>query len=261
MSRKNDYERVANLNKNKARLLTGSTIITLFLTLNEKNKWSESYPQFADYLSVIIAINSMLIVCYIAFEMRANYIFTKAEKQRKLQYLDNSFGTNFANSTVQNYFTQDQIQPGFYKLCVNCFENSFHTYNVVKAMQPKTYLKAAVVLVVFIFSASVGDKGVIRALIESILPLALIQDAIKTSIVITRLENIVENFRSFFNGLKHSDFTNKEPEAMKYIIEYETTLAWASMPTDSDLFFKLQDELAGEWEEIKKSYQINVVQN
>lgn len=256
MPQKNDYERVGSINKKKTYFLIISSVITLLLTLNEKYKLTHLYPELNDYLVVVIGLNSMLIVSYVSFEMRANYIFTKAEKLRRLQYLDNSFNTNFAGRRVENYFTQDQIEPGFYKLCVNCFENNFHTYNVVRSMQSKIFGKAVIVLMIFIFSASVGDKSTIRTLIESILPLALVQDAIKTSIIITRLEGILDSFKSFFTALKTSTFTNKEPEAMKLVIDYETTLAWASMPTDSAIFLAMRTELALEWEDLKREYQL-----
>jgi hypothetical protein len=253
---KSNYERVADINKKKMSILYTSTIITLLLTINEKYEFSSSYNVFEDYIPVIIAINLMLIVGYLVLDFRATYIFSRAERTRTLQYLDNSFDTNFAGRKVENYFTQDKLNPGFYKLAVNCFENLFHTLTVIKEMQSKVYIKAIVIVLVFVFSAAVGDKGIVRSLIEAILPLVLIQDAIKLSYFISRLENLTDNFKTFFTLIKTTDFNNKEPEAMRYVIEYETILAWASMPTDSKVFYKLQNQLASEWEELKGQYNI-----
>lgn len=253
---KSNYERVADINKRKAWILYTSTVITLLLTFNEKYKFTESHEELAVYVQLIIAINLMLIVGYLFLDFRATYIFSRAERTRTLQYLDNSFDTNFAGKKVENFFSQDKLTAGFYKLAVNCFENVYHTYSVTREMQSKVYSKAVIVVLVFIFSAAVGDKGVIRSLIEAILPLALLQDAIKLSLFISRLETLQDNFKAFFNNVKNSDFNNKEPEAMRYVIEYETTLAWASTPTDSKAFFKLRDKLAREWEELKVEYKI-----
>ena len=171
-------------------------------------------------------------------EVRENYIFSKAERNRTLQYVDNSFETNFAGKRAENYFTQDKLNPGFYKFCVNCFENTYHTFNIAKQMQYTVYLKAAIILVVFMFSATVGDKGIVRYLTESVLPLTLIQNAVRLSIFVTKLDYLKEGFTTFFTSIKNSGFDDKEPEALKNVITYETILAWASIPLDSIIFKK-----------------------
>ena len=141
-------------------------------------------------------------------------------------------------------------------MTVNCFENTVHTLAVLREMQKKVYYKVVVIAIVFIFSAAVGDKGMVRSLIEAILPLALVQDAIRFSMYISRLNAISDNFRSFFTSIKDSPFENRQPEAMRYVIEYETTLAWAAMPTESKIFFRLQKQLELDWDELKKDLNI-----
>lgn len=254
---KSNYERVNDINKRKNWLLYTSTIITLLLSVNEKYQFTSEYNAFEVYSQVIVALNLLLIVGYLIFDFRATYIFSRAERTRTLQYLDNSFDTNFAGRKVENYFSQEKLNSGFYKLSVNCFENVFHTVSITREMQPKAYVKAVIVVLVFVFSAAVGDKGIVRSIIEAILPLALLQEAIKLSFFILRLDNLLDNFKSFFTSIKTSDFINKEPEAMRYVIEYETTLAWASMPLDTKIFLKLKNQLASDWEILKIEYKIN----
>ncbi|MGA6119579.1 hypothetical protein [Sphingobacterium anhuiense] len=253
---KSNYERVTDINKRKVNLLYVSTILTLILTINEKYQFTKKHLDFDVYIQLIVAINLVFIVSYLIFDFRATYIFSKAERTRTLQYLDNSFDTNFAGRKVANYFSQEMLNPGFYKLSVNCFENVFHTFTITREMQSKAYIKAVIVIIVFVFSAAVGDKGIIRSLIEAILPLVLLQDAIKLSFFILRLENLLDNFKLFFTSIKSNGFSDKEPEAMRYVIEYETTLAWASIPLDSKVFFKLKDELASDWELLKDEFNI-----
>lgn len=253
---KTNYERVNDINKRKSWVLYISTFFTLIFTLNENFEITKVHPEFDVFYKTFVALNLVLIVGYLILDFRATYIYSRAERNRALQYLDNSFDTNFAGRKVENYFTQDKLAPGFYKLSVNCFENVFHTCSIAREMQSKAYFKAFIVILVFIFSAAVGDKGIVRSLIEAILPLALLQDAIKLSFFIIKLENLFDNFKSFFTGIKGSGFSNKEPEAMKYIIEYESTLAWASLPLDSHIFRKLRQPLAEEWEKLKQEYNI-----
>lgn len=251
-----DYDRVTRIGKYKTRFLIISTIITFILTINTKYQLSKPYKQLDDYIEVIIGINSVLVIFYIFLEIRENIIFSKAERNRTLQYVDNSFGTNFAGKRIENYFTQDQLNPGFYKCCVNCFENTFHTFHIAKKMQIPVYAKASAVFVILIFSATVGDKGTVRSITEAILPLSLIQSAVRQSIFVSKLDQLKEVWSSFFTSIKNDTFENREPEALKNVITYETTLAWASIPLDSKIFFEMQEELAKDWEVLKKEYQI-----
>lgn len=123
-------------------------------------------------------------------------------------------------------------------------------------MQLRMYTKAAIVALIFIFSALVGDKGIIRALIEAILPLAIIQDAIKVSIFITRLESLLDGYKSFFTSIQKTNFVDREAEAMKNVVDYEATLAWASIPLDNYIYNKLKDQLNAEWEDLKLKYNL-----
>lgn len=253
---KSDYERVNGIGKWKERIIYLSTFISFSLTLDEKYKVSDNSPDLKDYIQLVIGINSILVTLYILLEIRENYIFSKAERTRTLQYVDNSFDTNFSGKGIENYFTQDKLNPGFYKFCVNCFENTFHSFNIAKQMQVGVYTKAVVILIIFMFSATVGEKGIVRYLTEAILPLSLVQNAIKLSIFVTRLDSLHETFTSFFTSIRNSSFTDREPEALKNVITYETTLAWASIPLNSKIFFRMKDKLAEDWETLKTEYQI-----
>lgn len=253
---KSDYDRVATIGNYKSGILYCSTLLTLALTLNNKYEYSKTHKDLADYIEVIIGLNSILVLLYIILDIRENYIFSKAERSRTLQYVDNSFDTNFSGKKIDNYFTQDKLNPGFYKCCVNCFENTFHSFNIAKEMQFAVYAKAVIVLIVLMFSATVGDKGIVRYLTEAILPLSLIQNAVKLSIFVSRLDTLQETFTTFFSSVKNGTFKDKEPEALKNVVTYETTLAWASIPLDSSIFKKKQKELAQDWEQIKIDFKI-----
>ncbi|MDJ1473375.1 hypothetical protein [Xanthocytophaga flava] len=256
---KSDYDIVGDINYWKDIILYVSTFITFSLTIEEKFKITEikAYAQYSDIKDVLIAINVLLAILYVVMELTANYIFTNAENNRRLQYLDNSFETNFAGKRVDGYFTQDKLKPGFYKLAVNAFENAFHTYSIARLMQPKIYIKALFVFIFFAFSAAVGEKEMARSLVEAILPLALIQDAIKLAVFVSRLKVILDNYKTFFTNLKRLSFEDQEPEVLKNVIFYETTLSWASLPLESDIFIKNQQHLAQEWEMLKKEYAID----
>ena len=253
---KSDYDRVEVVSRWKNRVIIGSTIVTLGLTLDEKYKLSALHTVLRDYVTVIVGLNVMLIVLYVGLDFRENQLFSEAERKRTLQYIDNSFDTNFGGKKLEGYFTQEKLDHGFYKFSVNCYENTFHSYNIVKDMQAWVYGRAAAVLLVFVFSAAVGEKSIVRYLSEAVLPLALVQSAVKLAFLMFRLNSLQETFAAFFTSVRDGGFEKREPEAVKNIITYETTLAWASTPLDSAIFNKRKDELAQQWEELKTQLHI-----
>lgn len=253
---KSDYDQVEVVSTWKNWVIIVSTVMTLALTLDEKYQLSALHKVLHDYITVVVAFNVMLIVAYVGLDFWENRLFLYAERKRTLQYIDNSFDTNFGGKKLEGYFTQEKLDHGFYKFSVNCYENTFHSYNIVKEMQGWVYGRAALVFLVFVFSAAVGEKSIVRYLSEAVLPLALVQSAIKLAFLMFRLNSLQETFAAFFTSIRDGGFERREPEAVKNIITYETTLAWASTPLSSKIFNKRKDELARQWEELKEQLHI-----
>lgn len=245
------YETVDRLNKYANIILYVSTALSIGISLL-------SFLLLLPPLqATLIVINSLMACIFVYLDNRANYIFTKAEMKRRLDWLDNSFQTNFSGKKSQNYFTNDHLSPGLYKLSVNCFENSFHTQFIVSKMLPAIMLQTIIIVLLFIISAFIGNSGIIRLFFELALPAVLVQRLIKAIFFSNRIADVHDRFKCLFNDLMKHDFESKTAEALRDILEYETTLAWASTPLDSKLFFKYQDHLAEEWNLLKNEYQIS----
>lgn len=69
---KSDYDRVEVVSRWKNRVIIGSTIVTLGLTLDEKYKLSSLHTVLRDYVTVIVGLNVMLIVLYVGLDFREN---------------------------------------------------------------------------------------------------------------------------------------------------------------------------------------------
>jgi hypothetical protein len=210
-----------------------------------------------DLQIVLIAINSLMIALLVYLDNRANYLYTRAEMRRRLDWLDNSFETNFAGKKSQNYFTNEHLSPGLYKLAVNCFENSFHSDFLLSKMLPAIITRTIIIVLCFIASSYFGNSEIIRMFFEIALPALLVQKMIRAIIYSSRISEVHDRFKLLFNDLKNNDFGNKTAEALRDILEYETALAWASTPLSSKDFFKYKDTLAADWEELKTQYKIN----
>lgn len=243
------YSKVAKLSKFSNILLYSSTAIAIGLTFGASVLWQSA-------VNILIGLNGILIAVIIFIDYRANYLFTKAEMGRRLDWLDNSFETNFSGSKSKDYFTNEHLSPGLYKLSVNCFENSFHSSFIIDKMLPWAILKNVVIIGVFVMSAFLGEKTFVKLFFELVLPVTLLQELVKTVFYSSRICKVVEGFKGLFNDLMKTGFDSKTAEALKNIIEYETTLAWASLPLSSRVFNKHRHKLAKRWEQIKKNYQI-----
>ena len=244
------YEQVERLSSISDIFLYTTTVLSIGISL------LGHYNYLPDLKDTLIIINIMLVCVFVFLDNRANYIFTKAEMNRRLDWLDNSFGTNFSGKKSEGYFTNEHLSPGLYKLAVNCFENSYHTQFIISKMQLKIIIQTIIIVLFFIVSASIGNKEVIRLFFELSLPVVLIQKLIKVTIFTSRMADVHNRLKLLFNDLMKTGFDNKTAEALRDILEYETALSWASTPLSSKVFQKYKDKLAGDWEEYKKNYNI-----
>jgi hypothetical protein len=244
------YETVETINKSAEFLLYLSTVISISISL------LGYFNLFSDLKTVLIGSNILFICTYVFLDNRANYIFTRAEMKRRLDWLDNSFGTNFSGKKSQGYFTNEHLSPGLYKLAVNCFENSYHSQFIISKMLVSIIIQTVLIILIFVSSAYVGNREIIRLFFELALPAILLQKLIKAIYFSSRMTEVQDRFKSLFNDLMQFGFDNKTAEALRDILEYETALSWASTPLSSKVFKKYQNKLAEEWEELKKEYKV-----
>ncbi len=244
------YETVERLNKYADILLYTTTALSIVISV------LGYFDLFSGLKTTLIGINILFICIYVFLDNRANYIFTKAEMKRRLDWLDNSFGTNFSGKKSKGYFTNEHLSPGLYKLAVNCFENGYHTHFIISKMLGGIIVQTIVIILIFIASAYIGNREIVRMFFELSLPAILIQKLIKALYFSSRMAEVQDRFKLLFNDLMKIGFENKTAEALRDILEYETALSWASTPLSSRVFKKYQNALASDWEELKAQYQI-----
>lgn len=203
------------------------------------------------------AINCVLIFMIVVFDLIYNYIFFEAGKTKRLDFLDNSFGVDFLGSKSKGYFSNENLSIGMYKMAVNCFENSFFSYQVCGKMIAGAWLKAAVVMALFVFTAAMGDYLLINLLFQLTLPIILIQQAIKITLFYTRINTVHEGFRQLFNDFKQQATNQgKDPEILKLVLDYQTTLSWGGIPLSDKIFNANNAAWSTKWEEVKRIYNI-----
>lgn len=206
---------------------------------------------------IVDGIASLLAVAYMVLELLVSNKLFQAEKARRIDLIDHSFGTNFSGEQSTGYYNSGGINPGVYKWAVHVFENSLFSCNSIKQMTTKKWVYATIVFLVFLISAFLGEKLVLNSLIQVAAAGILVQQAIKFQQFSIRMHSIHSDIKLLFSNLRDvADKTSNEGEMAKNVIAYETTISAAGIILDDKIFNKDNKNLSNKWEQLKQSYKI-----
>lgn len=232
-------------------LLWISTGITILISIFDINRSNHEV-----LISYLYAVSSVFVVSYIIFDSIKSYLQLKSENKRRLDFIDNSFGTNLSGERSVAYYTNDKLNPGIYKMAVNCFENCYFSYHVSRRMLIPIVLRNLAMIAIFVFVASLGQKNVVILLIQLAIPVFLLQQLVRLVIFVLHTENILSNFKSLFSGMKHQPYESRIPELIRCIMEYESNISWASILLSQKIFDRQNKALSEKWSALKHSYSI-----
>lgn len=71
---------------------------------------------------------------------------------------------------------------------------------------------------------------------------------------LVKLKTLLERFQNEFSE-QHEEFQTFQ-NAILFLLDYETTLAYNKSPSSNRVYKKLREKLSAEWELIKKRYDI-----
>jgi hypothetical protein len=201
-----------------------------------------------------------IISYYVANIATEVFLYPASARLRRIDFIDNSLGTKFLSKESKNYFTNDVLKPGLYKLNVNCFENCYFTYNIAKEMTPSVVTKNVIFSTVFFTIAYIGLRGNILALpiLQILLSTLFLTELIHHLTFVSRLNILLEKFEIHFNNTINSKSKRNDPKhPILLLLEYETTLAFNKAPLSDKVYRNLNLKLSAEWEEVKKHYEID----
>lgn len=246
------FEQSKTFNKYAELTLWISTILLIVAFALEKYN-----PLWKEYSVLMSNINCFFIISYAILSFIADNIFYQASIQRREDFIDNSFKTTLAEHRSADYYTNDNIVAGIYKMAVNGFENSLYTYNIANKMTTSLWIKNVVFAILILLFAIFGYNNAFILLIQLSLPILLLQQAVKQTLFVYRIKRVYENYRRLFNDLRNeSDSKHKRPEILLNVLDYETTLTYGAILLDSDIYNKLNPELSTKWNQMKSEYNI-----
>ena len=206
-----------------------------------------------DYLGVI-AIIFLAVLEGISRDFKI-----RAEKVRRKDFIDNSFGTRLIHDSSDEYYDNDEIDYGMKKATCNLFENAFFSFNVSKAMFRKClpinliFLVGIVILSVYGFSRN--------QFAIPILQLFLSRYFLFNILNAYRFRNEIEYVFDELKGLsidisKNTKLNSSEVRVIKILIDYEALIAETNIRLDTKLFSQINQKLTSEWKTLKKKYSM-----
>lgn len=239
-------EQLAEYSLYAATLFTLGIAIFKYITDHESN--------------AVIILNGLVIFSILIYHILIvveNYLFFEASRQKRADLIDNSFHTQLAEDNSEQYYSNDNLGSGLYKLAVNSFENTFFTYNISKEMLLPVWLKNALFGFFILVLSIYGYNQILILVLQVSLPMILLIRALKLTFFVQKVSDLNERFRSLFNDLKSKNkYSEKTPEILISVIDYESTLSWGNVLLDDNLYEKLNPELTEKWEQMKNRYGI-----
>lgn len=219
------------------------------------------HPATSQWISTLInAVTILSLIIYPILDAYIEYgLAPAAEDKRRDDFLDNAFGSRFSEKNSIGYYTNEAINPGFYKAAVNLFENSFFTYRVTDAMLVKKIIPVVLVLgiVVLLAIPGWGQQPLALPVLQLFFSSAIIIDFIKFWLLRSHTKKNYERWRDLFRtAVITKNSASQTPEILRYWLLYETTLARLQMGLDSKIFNDLNSQLSQEWEMTKSKLNI-----
>ncbi|MBL7789371.1 MAG: hypothetical protein JNL75_06000 [Chitinophagales bacterium] len=234
------------------KILILSAVLTLLNFVF--NKYATNLKEWAEILS---NANTVVIILYTLLKFAVNYLIFHTSFDKRSDFIDNSFGTNYSSNKSNKYYNNDTIENGILRMGVNSFESCFFTYHLaIKGLKTK-WITNFIVTVIILSLAVQGYNTALTMILQLTLPIYLISDAVNHSIFCLRVKYILDSFCRLYNDLREEEFTSKkEPEIILTMLNYETTLSTFNLLISESLYSKLNPYLSEQWEILKEQYKL-----
>lgn len=220
----------------------------------------EEFCRIHKVVDLLNIINIIGIALFFIIETLNEYILLPlADNKRRDDFIDNAFGSKFSIKNSIDYYDNEEIEKGIYKVAVNQFENCFFTYSLIKiSTVPKI-----VVPTIMLFSMSIiayyGFSEVPFALtiLQAFFSVNILGNLIKHLILMNRLATIQDSWLELFHNINLKDeIINFQPQVYRYWLQYETLNSKINANISNQTFTNSNSKLTEEWNSLKIKYQI-----
>ncbi|MDH7462595.1 hypothetical protein QEG73_14960 [Chitinophagaceae bacterium 26-R-25] len=245
-----NYKTIGRL-RNILKIIFWSILLLSVIPVYIKNS-----KNICNYLSIIA------IILFFALDIIIDYVVVPyAERKRRDDFIDNSFGARNSIQQSDGYFDNDDINTGFYKAAVNLFENSFFTSSLLNRILIRKLILLLVVFLVFITLCFYGlrDNDIALIALQAIFSASIVGDFIKYLILRFKVEQIFTQWKKIFD--QTGDLAQSPEKHIPLIcqlwLEYESTISRILVEIPQKVFDENNTTLTTNWNKIRSLYSIS----
>jgi hypothetical protein len=220
----------------------------------------KSFYDITEYIDLLNIINIISICFLFILDIIIEFVLIPFANNKRIDdFIDNSLGSNFSQKKSINYYDNDKIEFGLYKVAVNLFENCFFSKSLLSKSYITKIIWPIIFIIVLIFSAYTGFKNNPFALtiLQTLLSINILGNLIKYLILVIKLNCIEDNLNSLFQNKNFkTNLSQYEPSIYRYWLKYETLISKINPDISSKTFEKSNAILTKEWEDIKIKHSI-----
>ncbi len=254
-----DYITVKKFEKTAFYFLLLSAVLIGVLWLAPKLNLDTSIKScLSPFKEYVKSLSYVSMIAYLGLSLIAKFLFKNAEKTKRDDLIDNSFGTSYSNENSSGYYNNEEVTIGIKKLALNAYESSFHTENTLKKMLFKMSLKVLLIIIPFSLSIfSSGGANVVRLGFEMSIPAIMLIQLATTMGYFNGVRNINERFKVELINIGKSELEIKDYSKLLIpTFEYYNIKSWANINLDEKIFEEYNAEISEKWLKRKLSLEI-----
>lgn len=254
-----NYTTVRKFEKVAFHCLLFSAIAVLYLWLIPKVEPLISFKiSSATTTDLVKVLSYVSMIGYIGLSSVAKYLFYSAEKVKRGDLIDNSFGTCYSECNSEEYYNNEEIEFGIKKLAVNTYESSFHTEQTLRKMLFRYALKMHIFSIPFLISIfSIGGSDIVRLLFEISIPLIMFTQFFILIVYYTGVKSVNERLKIELTNIGSKQIALEDyAKLLNPIFDYYNIKSWATTNLDSKIFNKHNDQISKLWQKRKEKLKL-----
>ena len=138
----------------------------------------------------------------------------------------------------------------------NTAESCFFSYRELKSMVGGVCLRTFIPFAILIIGLFVNKTEVIMAIFRISAIFVLLIQAIQFFVTLFQLEVLLSRM---LDTLKHKIVSAGQfnAESINYALEYEAVMVWYGVKIPDKVYFKLNERLTSEWNNLKTTFLVN----
>lgn len=199
-----------------------------------------------------------LAIIYLVIEVSnlfINHLREKAENIRRKDFFNNSYAVKSIALQSENYYDNDDVKEGLFKVFLNLGENSLFSKEISNKMLSKEKVKFIVsisiliIMTVFGFVDNNYSYSILQILFSRILIISyfeLFMYNLNMTQIYDEIEILIEN------GLNNENYKNYEAQILRLLVKYETNISNYKIFLDSHIYNELNPLLTEQWNATKE---------